>query len=257
MDEVEKEEGVQSGDALQADQIASALESLISEDAPAESDSGEASSSEEVAPAEEVTAPAPEPEVAEVPSVVESEPEESVEDVIASHPDMQWFVLHTLSGQENKVKEHMSRRLQIEEMEEYVAQVLIPTEKVAEVKQGKRSETVRKFFPGYVLIHIRLYDQDKELVEKSWYFVQETPGIIGFVGGERPVPLRQNEVDVILNQIEEKKEKIKPKVEFTTGETVKINDGPFMNFSGEIEEIDPGARQIEGVCIYLRSIRAG
>lgn len=168
--------------------------------------------------------------------------------------EKQWFVLHTLSGQEAKVKESIARRAKVEEMGEYIEEVLIPTEKVSEVKRGKKMTMTRKFFPGYVLIHIHLYDANRQLVDKSWYFIQETPGIIGFLGGERPVPLREDEVASILNQVEEKKEKVKPKVSFETGETVKINDGPFLNFSGVIEEIDPERGKLKvSVSIFGRS----
>jgi transcription termination/antitermination protein NusG len=166
----------------------------------------------------------------------------------------EWFVLQTLSGQENKAKENMERRLKLEEMEDLVQEVLIPTEKVSEVKQGKKTTTTRKFFPGYLLVNMELYDNDRKLIDKSWYFAQQTPGIIGFVGGDRPVPLKQSEVDTILNQIEEKKEKVKPKVSFEPGETVKITDGPFVSFSGVIEEVDPERGKLKvSVSIFGRS----
>lgn len=167
---------------------------------------------------------------------------------------MQWFVVHTLSGQENKVRDSIMKRLKQEEMEEYVEEVLIPTEKVSEVKQGKKTTTTRKFYPGYVLISMALYDENKEINERTWYFIQETPGIIGFIGGEKPVPLKQQEVDVILNQIEEKREQVKPKVSFEPGETVKVTDGPFLNFNGVIEEVDPDRGKLKiSVSIFGRS----
>ncbi len=168
--------------------------------------------------------------------------------------DKQWFVLHTLSGQEQKVKDSIERRLKVEEMEDYIGDVLIPTEKVSEVKRGKKTTSTRKFYPGYVLVNMALYDAEKNLVEKTWYFTQETPGLIGFVGGERPVPLRAEEVQSILQQIEDKKEKVKPKVNFAAGETVKINDGPFLNFTGVIDEVDPDRGKIKvSVSIFGRS----
>jgi transcriptional antiterminator NusG len=151
----------------------------------------------------------------------------------------QWFVLHALTGQEMKVKESIMRRIKLEEMEDYIGDVLVPTEKVSEVKKGVRSTTTRKFFPGYVLVNMHLYDEGKSLCEKSWHFIRETPGMIGFVGGEKPAPLRPKEVEALLNQVDEKREKVKPKVTFDVGETVKINDGPFMNFTGIVEEMDP------------------
>ena len=168
--------------------------------------------------------------------------------------EKQWFVLHTLSGQETKVKESIERRAKMEEIEDLIGEVLIPTEQVAEVRRGKRTTTTRKFYPGYVLINMALYDESRGLVDKSWYFTQDIPGIIGFVGGDHPVPLRREEVEVILNQIEEKKEKVKPKVEFELGETVKITDGPFLNFNGVIEEIDPERGKLKvSVSIFGRS----
>lgn len=168
--------------------------------------------------------------------------------------DKQWFVLHTLTGQENKVQESIRRRAKQEEMEEFVGEVLIPTEKISEVKKGVRSTTTRKFFPGYVLVNLALYDSERRMQEKSWYFIRETSGIIGFVGGERPAPLRPEEVDVILHQVEEKRESLKPKVEFEPGETVKITDGPFLNFSGVVEEVDPGRGKLKvSVAIFGRS----
>ena len=168
--------------------------------------------------------------------------------------EKQWFVLHTLSGQEAKVKENIERRIVQEEMQDYIGEVLIPTEKVSEVKQGRKTTTTRKFFPGYVLVNMRLYDEEKRLVDKTWYFTQETPGLIGFIGGDRPVPLRPQEVEIILSQIEEKKEKIKPKVVFEPGETVKITDGPFLNFSGVIEEVDPDRGKLKvSVSIFGRT----
>lgn len=165
-----------------------------------------------------------------------------------------WFVLHTLSGQEAKVKESIERRLKQEEMEDYIDEVLIPTEKVSEVKKGKRTTTTRKFYPGYVLVHMTLYGDGNQLNERTWYFTQETPGIIGFVGGEKPVPLRPEEVESIMMQIEEKQEKVKPKVIFEPGETVKITDGPFLNFTGVIEEVDPDRGKLKvSVSIFGRT----
>ena len=164
-----------------------------------------------------------------------------------------WYVLHTLTGQEMKVRESIRRRLKQEGVEEYVGDVLIPTEKVSEVKRGVRSTTTRKFFPGYVLVNLVLYDENNELCEKTWHFIRETPGMIGFVGGERPAPLRPEEVDVLLSQVEEKKEKVKPKMIFDVGETVKIVDGPFMNFSGVVEEMEPDKGKLKvSVAIFGR-----
>jgi transcription termination/antitermination protein NusG len=151
----------------------------------------------------------------------------------------QWFVIHTLSGQEQKVKESIEKRIKTEEMGEYIKEVLVPMEKVAEVRGGKKTVTTRKLYPGYVFIDMILLDDGKRVIEKPWYFVRDTQGIIGFVGGERPTPAAQDEIDSIKSQISDSEDREKPKVQFEVGETIKINDGPFLNFSGVIEEIDP------------------
>lgn len=168
--------------------------------------------------------------------------------------EKEWFVLHTLTGQEMKVRESLLRRLKIEEMEDYIDEVIIPTEKVSEVKKGVKTTTTRKFFPGYVLAHVSLYDESRQLRDKAWYYVKETPGIIGFVGGDTPAPLRPEEVDGVLNQVRDKKEKVQPKVKFEPGDTVKITDGPFLNFNGIVEEIDPDRGKLKvSVAIFGRS----
>ena len=102
----------------------------------------------------------------------------------------QWFVIHTLAGQEQRVKESIEKRLKAEEMGEYIKEVLVPMEKVAEVRNGKKTVTMRKLHPGYVYIDMSLLDESRRVLEKPWYFIRETQGIIGFVGGERPVPVR-------------------------------------------------------------------
>lgn len=166
----------------------------------------------------------------------------------------EWFVIHTLTGQESNVKDRITSRLKIEEMQEYVDEVLIPTERVSEVRRGVKTTTTRKYFPGYVLVHMALYGDDRKLIERAWYFVRETTGVIGFLGGERPVPLPPEEVDTIVHQAEAQKEKVKPKIEFEPGETVKISDGPFLNFSGVVEEVDPNRGKLKvSVAIFGRS----
>ncbi len=151
----------------------------------------------------------------------------------------QWFVIHTLSGQEQKVKDSIEKRLKAEEMTEYINEVLLPMEKVAEVRGGKKSVSTRKLFPGYVFINMALLDENNRVIEKPWYFIRDTPGIIGFVGGDRPSPTPPDEINSIKDKIAESEDTERPKVEFDVGETVKVNDGPFLNFSGVIEEIDP------------------
>jgi transcriptional antiterminator NusG len=151
----------------------------------------------------------------------------------------QWFVIHTLSGQEQKVKENIEKRMKAEEMTEFIKEVLVPMEKVAEVRGGKKTVTLRKLHPGYVYIEMALLDENRRILDRPWYFIRETPGIIGFVGGDRPVPVTAEEIAVIKEQIADSEDTEKPKVNFEVGETIKINDGPFLNFSGVIEEIEP------------------
>lgn len=153
--------------------------------------------------------------------------------------ESQWFVIHTLSGQEMKVKESIEKRLKTEEMGEYIKEVLVPMEKVAEVRSGKKTVSTRKLHPGYVYIDMKLVDENRRVLEKPWYFIRDTPGIIGFVGGERPIPVTPEEIAVIKEQVSESEDTERPKVHFDVGETIKINDGPFLNFSGVIEEIEP------------------
>ena len=111
--------------------------------------------------------------------------------------DAQWFALHTLSGQENKVKAYIEKFKKAEELDDSIFEVLLPTEVVSEVKGGKKSTKVRKLYPGYVFIQMRLYGEDKKVINKPWYFVKEVAGVIGFVGGDRPAALRQSEIDEI------------------------------------------------------------
>jgi transcriptional antiterminator NusG len=152
----------------------------------------------------------------------------------------QWFVVHVLSGQENKVNDNLVKRIKTEEMGDYIYEVVLPTERVSEIKHGRKTETTRKFFPGYIIVNMWLLDDNQQLVDKTWYFIRETAGVIGFAGTkDRPIPMRQSEVDGMIAQLRGSEEKVKPKISFTIGETVKVADGPFQNQSGVVEEIDP------------------
>jgi len=151
----------------------------------------------------------------------------------------QWFVIHTLSGQEQKVKESIEKRIKSEEMDEFITEVLVPMEKVVEVRNQKKTVSTRKLWPGYVFIDMVLLDDDGRIVERPWYFIKDTQGVIGFVGGEPPTPTPAAEVEQIKEQISESEETERPKVSFEIGETIKINNGPFLNFSGVIEEMEP------------------
>jgi len=154
-------------------------------------------------------------------------------------PGAQWFAVHTLSGQEGKVKTYIEKFKVAEELDGFIGEVLLPTEVVSEVKAGKKSTKVRKLYPGYVFINMRLYGEDKKLINKPWYYVKETTGVIGFVGGDNPAALRQKEIDEIKARVEAANGKEVPKVSYTIGEEVKITDGAFANLTGRIDEIDP------------------
>jgi transcriptional antiterminator NusG len=150
----------------------------------------------------------------------------------------QWFIIQTLSGQEHKVKDSIEKRVKTDEMQDFIKEVMVPMEKVVDVRAGKKTVSNRKLWPGYVFVDMVLLDEERRVIEKPWYFIRETQGVIGFLS-EPPVPTPTEEVEQIKNQISQSEETEKPKVNFAVGETVKINNGPFLNFSGVIEEIDP------------------
>jgi len=152
----------------------------------------------------------------------------------------QWFAVQVLSGQEQKVHDNMNKRIKTEEMSDLIYEVLVPTERVSEIKRGKKTETTRKLMPGYIIVNMHLLDEGNQLVSRTWYFVRETPGVLGFAGTrDRPVPMPRHEIDTLIAQVKGADEKVKPKVSFEVGEIVKVADGPFQNQSGVVEEIDP------------------
>ena len=166
----------------------------------------------------------------------------------------QWFALHVLSGQEGNVRKNLVNRVKTEEMSDYIYEVTIPTERVSEVKRGKKVETERKLYPGYVFVCMYLVDENKKLVDKTWYFIRETPGVIGFADGENPIPMRQSEVDAMLAQVREREDKVLPKVSFGLGDKVKVGDGPFQSQEGVIEEVDAERGRVRvAVSIFGRS----
>ena len=150
-----------------------------------------------------------------------------------------WYVIHTQTGYEDKVKANLESRLDGSLLKETVSQILIPTERVSEIKDGKKRISQRKFFPGYILLEM-------ELTDEVWYFVKNTPGVSGFIGsGSKPIALHDHEVQTILKQAEEKKERPSPRVVFEVGEGVRIIEGPFTNFNGTVEEINPSRGKLK------------
>ncbi|MDI6638708.1 MAG: transcription termination/antitermination protein NusG [Bacillota bacterium] len=147
------------------------------------------------------------------------------------NPNKKWYVIHTYSGYENKVKANLERRVKTMEKEDKIFRVLVPTEEEYEFKDGKKKIVKKKIFPGYVLVEMVMEDD-------SWYVVRNTPGVTGFVGsGSRPVPLQETEMHDILRRIGV--EEARPKIDFSVGEGVRVISGPFQHFSGIIEEIQP------------------
>src|SRR5215475_67145 len=135
----------------------------------------------------------------------------------------QWFVIHTLSGQEQKVKDSIEKRIKTEEMGEFVKEVMVTMEKVVEVRNQKKTVSTRKLWPGYVFIDMVLLDENKRIIAKPWYFIKETQGVIGFVGGEPPPPPPAEKAKSTKTQIWGSEDHEKPRVILEVGETVKIN----------------------------------
>ena len=143
-----------------------------------------------------------------------------------------WFIVHTYSGFEERVRQNLKQRVEAMGMADAFGEIRIPTETLVEMKGGKRREVQRKFFPGYIIIEMEMSDE-------AWHLVKNTPKVTGFVGsGNRPVPLSQEEADQIFVQVKESIEKPKPKHTFEKGEHVRITDGPFTNFTGVVEDIN-------------------
>jgi transcriptional antiterminator NusG len=146
--------------------------------------------------------------------------------------EMEWYIVHTYSGFEMKVKDSLQQRAELAGMNDLFEEILIPTEEVVEVRDGKKKSSTRKFFPGYVMVKMVMSDD-------AWHVVKNTPKVTGFVGtGGRPVPLSAAEVDRIINQVTIAADKPKPKNEYQVGETLRIVEGPFANFTGEVEEVN-------------------
>ena len=151
---------------------------------------------------------------------------------VGSSTDKQWYIVHTYSGFESKVKDSLRQRADAMGMGHVIEDIMVPTEEVVEVREGKKTRSTRKFFPGYVLVKMTMTDD-------AWHVVRNTPKVTGFVGtGSQPVPLSEAEVKRIINQISVAAEKPKPKFAFEVGETVRIVDGPFSNFTGDVEEVN-------------------
>lgn len=143
-----------------------------------------------------------------------------------------WYIVHTYSGYENKVKEALDERVKSHGLEEYFGQIMVPMEKVVEMVKGQRRESARKFFPGYILVEMEMNDQ-------SWHLVKSTAKVTGFLGGNetQPTPISEEEAKRIQAQMAEGAKQPKPKYSFREGDEVRVIDGPFNNFNGTVEEV--------------------
>ncbi len=165
------------------------------------------------------------------------------------NPNMKWYIIHTYSGFERKVKESLESRVRAyPELEHRIGQVLIPTESVTEVRGGKKYTSERMFYPGYVLVEMDMDDN-------VWHVVKSTPRVTGFVGtGQQPTPLSEEEVQQIVYRVADSKEKPKLKVKFEKNESVRITEGPFASFTGIVDEVNEDRETLKVmVTIFGRS----
>jgi transcriptional antiterminator NusG len=160
-----------------------------------------------------------------------------------------WYVVHVYSGMEKSVHKAMVERIERAGLQDAFGQILVPSEEVVESKNGKKSISERRIFPGYVLVEM-------ELTDESWHVIKNTPRVTGFLGGSgnRPSPISEKEVAKILSQMEEGIEKPRPKVLFEVGEMVRVKEGPFADFNGNVEEVNYEKSKVRvSVAIFGRS----
>lgn len=161
---------------------------------------------------------------------------------------LKWYVVHVYSGFENKVKLSLQERIAVSPHPEKFGEILVPTEQVVELVKGKRKESSRKFYPGYILVRMELDDE-------TWHIVNDTAKVTGFLGGrDKPAPISDEEANQILKRMETGKLKPQPKFFFEPGDEVRVIDGPFTNFNGTVEEVNPEKGKIKVlVSIFGRS----
>ncbi|QEP42617.1 transcription termination/antitermination protein NusG [Ectothiorhodospiraceae bacterium BW-2] len=162
---------------------------------------------------------------------------------------LRWYVVHAFSGFESHVKRSLEERINRYGLQERFGQILVPTEEVVEMRDGQKRNTMRKFFPGYVLVQM-------EMDEETWHLVRDVPRVMGFIGGtsDKPAPITEKEAQAILDRVQEGSERPRPKVLFEAGEMVRITDGPFNDFNGVVEEVDYEKNRLRvAVLIFGRS----
>jgi len=184
---------------------------------------------------------------AEAPAAVAEAPE-------AEGPRMNWFIIHTYSGFENKVNESLRTRSEAFGFADQIGQILIPTEEVVELRNGKKVTSKRLLYPGYVLVQMAV-DESNRLPDELWHAIKATPRVTGFVGGgTQPVPLTADEVNSVLYRQASAAERPRPKLNFERNENVRIIDGPFTNFTGKVDEVNPDRNTLRVmVTIFGRS----
>lgn len=161
---------------------------------------------------------------------------------------LKWYIVHTYSGFEYKVKKSLEERVKALGQDKYFGKILVPTEQVVELKNGQKKTSSRKFYPGYILVQM-------ELNEETWHTVKDTAKVTGFVGGGvKPTPIPEEEAEKIIKQMEEGFTKPKPKYQFEEGDEVRVIDGPFSNFQGIVEEVKPDKEKLRVlISIFGRS----
>ncbi len=160
-----------------------------------------------------------------------------------------WYVVHAYSGYEKRVMNSLKERIELHGMQDLFGDVLVPTEEVVEIRDGKKRKSERKFYPGYVLVHMVMNDE-------TWHLVKNTPRVMGFIGGtaDKPAPITQKEADEILQRVESGVDKPRPKTVFEPGEMVRVIDGPFADFNGVVEEVNYEKNRLQvAVLIFGRS----
>src|SRR3982750_1129063 len=166
-----------------------------------------------------------------------------------THPDFRWYVVHAYSGMEKAVERNIVERINRAGMQSKFGRFLVPTEEVVEIKNGQKKTTERRFFPGYVLVEMVMDDE-------TWHLVKHTNKVTGFVGGakNRPAPISEDDVQKIVSQMQVGTEKPRHKVEFETGEYVRVKDGPFTDFNGTVEEVNYDKNKVRvSVTIFGRA----
>ena len=166
-----------------------------------------------------------------------------------SSEKMRWYVVHAYSGYEKRVQAGLLEAIERHGMDDLFGDILVPTEEVVEIRDGKKRKSERKFYPGYVLVNMVMNDE-------TWHMVKSTPRVLGFIGGtaDKPAPITQREADEILRRVESGVDKPRPKTMFEAGEMVRVNDGPFADFNGVVEEVDYEKSRLKvAVLIFGRS----